>query len=338
MREIVVECVPGLRDVTRDEILRARPETVRFLTPYRKDDLLLVTSSADWKKELRTAVSLYERLNFNVPRPRALLGDQSFRTLLTAVQNIKTEDEFKSFSLHGAGNETSPFIRMSEKLANATGMFFSSGEADMVIRIIPAEVSGWDILIRLTRRPLTVRTWRVCQMDGAVNAAIASAMIALSSPSEKDIFLNLMAGSGTLMIERALASPFGKIIGGDIDSEALNCSRRNIIAAGLSEKVDLVWMDATATGLEESSADVICVDPPWGTHLGKNDDIRLLYLGLFREIERVLKRRGRALVLSAARVLVRDILKDSFPSLICKREIPVVQRGLSPVIFVIEKA
>ena len=82
-----------------------------------------------------------------------------------------------------------------------------------MLRVRKADIrrDGWEVLIRLTPRPLSAREWRVCNMEGALNATIAAAMIEMTDPSaRRPRVFNLMCGSGTLLIETTAACPGGR--------------------------------------------------------------------------------------------------------------------------------
>ena len=42
---------------------------------------------------------------------------------------------------------------------------------------------GWEVLVRLTPRPLTARPWRVCNWPGALNAVVAGIGSFVKSPN-----------------------------------------------------------------------------------------------------------------------------------------------------------
>src|SRR5207245_442476 len=69
---------------------------------------------------------------------------------------------------------------------------------------------------------------------GALNATIAAAMVRLVEPRRGDRFLNLMSGSGTLLVERLLLGGGAVAAGVDHDPEALAAATANASAAGLA--------------------------------------------------------------------------------------------------------
>ncbi|PZS02444.1 MAG: hypothetical protein DLM69_04080, partial [Candidatus Chloroheliales bacterium] len=89
---------------------------------------------------------------------------------------------------------------------------------------------GWEVLTRISPRPLVTRAWRVSNMPGALNATVAYAMVKLTKPRPDDVFLNLACGSGSLLIERLATVRARLAIGCDIDRAALNHAAANLAA------------------------------------------------------------------------------------------------------------
>ncbi|MCA9915294.1 MAG: hypothetical protein KC496_18200 [Anaerolineae bacterium] len=172
--------------------------------------------------QLQTVIAVYEVLSFDIPRPKALLGHQHLQRLLTTIAEIRDlhpEDAFQSFHIGAAGSGTSVMRRIQAELAQELSLPYHRYEGDLLLRIRrpPEDANGWQVLIRLTPRPLATRPWRVCNMKGALNASVAQAMIRLLQPSSADAFLNLASGSATLLIERAAWGSANQIVGYELD-------------------------------------------------------------------------------------------------------------------------
>src|SRR5262249_55630012 len=147
--------------------------------------------------------------------------------------------------------------------------------------------AGFDLLIRLTPRPLSARPWRKCNLPGALNATVARAMVGLTSPAPQDRFVNLTCGSATLMIERLALGPARLVLGGDRDPAALECARANLEAAGLAGQSSLARWDAGRLPLESTSVSVLCADLPYGMLMGSRRENAQLYPALLAEATRV---------------------------------------------------
>ena len=175
------------------------------------------------------------------------------------------------------------------------------------MRVRRAEKGGWEVLTRLTPRPLSARDWRVCNLPGGLNACLAVAMNDLAQVKPGERYLNAMCGSGTLLIEQALANKAERLVGVDLDAEALECARQNINAAGLSSLVVLKQADATALDLE-NSFDVVTADVPWGDTVGSHATNAALYPAFLAEMVRVTTPKARFVVLTHDLKLFKDVL------------------------------
>jgi tRNA (guanine6-N2)-methyltransferase len=208
---------------------------------------------------LRTVVAVYRVLDFAIPRPKALLGHQNFHRMvdtITAVAALHPPGAFRTFRFSAAGRDSSVFDRLRDDLAAETGLINAPDEADLLLRVRPSadRDRGWQVLVRLSPRPLATRDWRACDMPGALNASVAAAMVEMTNPRPDDAFFNPMCGSATLLVERLARMTADIAAGCDTDPDALACGRENVQAAGLGHKIDLFEMDATALDLPDGRA------------------------------------------------------------------------------------
>ncbi len=114
-------------------------------------------------------------------------------------------------------------VRWREMLAAETGLTDVADEGDLLIRLRrPLDgAEGWDVLIRLSPRPLSVRPWRACNLPGALNATVAHVMAGLTLPDSDDVVLNIACGSATLLIERLIEGPARIAMGCDTDPDGV---------------------------------------------------------------------------------------------------------------------
>jgi tRNA (guanine6-N2)-methyltransferase len=255
-------------------------------------------------KTLRTVVSVYRVLHFAVPRPKALLGHEHFSRLTRMVAELGRTERFASFRLSAAGSDSGVFTRFNALLAQETGLAHED-EGELLIRVRRAG-TGWDVLLRLTPRPLSARAWRVCNLSGGLNATLASAMLELAQLKPTDRLFNPMCGSGTLLVEAALHAPPARLVGCDHGEASLSCSAENLAAAGVS--AELLAADATATGLEAESFEVIVSDPPWGDAVGSHTGNTELYPALLQECARLAAPGARFVLLTHELKLFERVL------------------------------
>lgn len=344
LHQYEAEVAPGLESVTSQEIQT---------TQRRVSDLEITNGAvrfrhpADFQplSSLRTVNALYRVLTFDVPRPKALLGHQHFQRMVqTATEILQTypKGTFQTLSIDAAGSDSSVMQRVRNELADAVSLTPSADRGDLVIRIRPtADRTGWEALLRLSPRPLATRDWRVANFEGALNAAVAHAMIRLTNPSDSDGFLNLCAGSGTLLIERAAAGPATLIAGCDIAAPPLELARLNIDAAQAVSRISLFQADAGQLPLDSSSIDTIAVDLPFGQLVGSHQQNRQLYPAVLREIRRVLRPDSTATIITHEIRLFESLLnsegRQSPHSLSLQKVYKITLNGLHPRIYILRK-
>lgn len=337
------EVVTGLKHYATDELRRlfgnritlveaGRPEELPFHYDGGLADLLTV----------RQSLSLYLVRHFAVPRPQALLGHQHFTELLRLISTVRSlhpAGTFRTFKISAAGSSSSVFQRIRSELQQATGLTFDDDEADLVLRVRPAlvEPAGWDVLIRLSPRPLSARIWRVCDMLGALNAVIGAVMVEMTNPHPNDRVLNLMCGSGTLLIERLLRAPATAAGGCDIDLAALRCADANLRAAGVHTMTDVFEMDAARLQMPDACVDVLLADLPWGQLVGAHDINTTLYPAVLREAARIAAPGARAVFITHEIRLMDQVL-DACADLWAIQQVQrVFQGGLHPRIYVLAR-
>jgi SAM-dependent methyltransferase len=254
--------------------------------------------------ELRTVTSVQRRLTFDVPRPKALLGDASLRALGDELRRVRREAAapFHGLRIEAAGRDSAVMRRLRSALAEAAGLPDDAEEGDLQVRVRPgpggAREGGWEVLIRLTPRPLSARPWRVANLPGGLNACVAAAAWRWLGHDPGQRVLNAMCGSGTLLIERAAAGPAARLVGVDHDPRALDAARANLDAAGV--EAELLRADATAAPFPDGGFDVVAADPPWGDAVGDVRELQALYAALLREAARLTAPGGRALIVTHA--------------------------------------
>jgi len=336
--EIVVPA--GLEALARTEMQRI---TGLRLDPVHKDGVIGATMYGALQAlfQLRCVTSIYAVRRFAIPRPRALLGDEHLRAVLATIEMVRRlhpAGTFQTLFLSAAGAESSVLQRFKHELCTRLGLMPGGEDGDLLIRLRPApDRDGWEVLVRLTPRPLATRLWRVCNREGALSGPVAYAMAVLSKPRDNDRILNVGCGSGSLMIERLFAGSAARVIGCDTDSEALACARRNLAAAGFSNRVELYDWDACHLPLPSGSIDVVLADLPFGHLVGSHATNLTLYPALLAEAARVTRPGGRAVLISHEVRLMERLLAE-LPGWCIEQQLRVNLRGLYPRIFVLRRS
>ncbi|HEX6289088.1 MAG TPA: methyltransferase domain-containing protein [Herpetosiphonaceae bacterium] len=286
------EVIPGLEAIAADELQRRLRRHVT-IEAQAKEGLIPIRYGGDPAAllDLQTVLAVYECRRFAVPRPKALLGQSSFDTLLRMIADVRDlhpRGAFRTFRISAAGQESSVMLRLRDEIARATGLAYTPEEGDLLLRLRRSlgDAEGWDALLRLSPRPLSVRPWRVCNLPGALNASVAHAMALLSHPHPDDTVLNLCCGSGSLLIERLLAAPARIGVGCDIDPAALACARENVAASDV-QAIRLEAWDAGDLPTPDGWVDAILADLPFGQLVGSHATNTVLYPRILREAARV---------------------------------------------------
>lgn len=173
-----------------------------------------------------------------------------------------------------------------------------------------ANLIGFDFLcgVRLSPATLRHREYKQEHLPASLRPSVAAALVWLSKPQPRDIFLDPFCGTGTILIERALMGRHRLLLGGDRDEQALAAAAENI--GPRHKPCQLFQWEATHLPLAEKSVDVLVSNPPFGVQMGKPREIPALYQAFVREMARVLTPGGRAVLLSGQGELVLDLLQS----------------------------
>jgi tRNA (guanine6-N2)-methyltransferase len=268
---------------------------------------------------LRSVVAAYVVEAFEVPRPRALLGQANLDRLVDSAARIvhSQTEAFATLRVSAAGADSAVMARLKAELAARLRLEASESGGDLLLALRRSS-SGWEVLLRTTPRPLSARAWRVCDLPGALNAIAAHVLATLSQPRADETFVNIGCGSGTLLIERLALAPVARMIGYDIDPTAIACARRNVEASGFAASVELAACDATHMPLAPESVRTVVADLPFAMRMGTGRANAELYPALLAEARRVLTSDGRVVVVTTqhrlmARIIVEWDVETSVP-------------------------
>lgn len=304
--QVTLELLEGLAPFAEDELTATVP-TAEIVASEPTELRVEVDNPTDLLS-LRTVVAAYLAVDLDVRRPRALLSPEHLRTCVQAMadaQGMAKPARFDSFRLSAAGSDSPELMRFRAEVEHQTGLRDDPDEGDMLLRLrrspAPAErstasegppVSPWQLLVRLTPRPLSARSWRVANYPGALNATIASAVVATTNPTPQDRFIDLMCGSGTLVIERLALGKPSRLVAVDNSADALAAAKANQRAARFRGRVDFLHADALELAGtlgrreqpgEPSRFDRLVVNLPWGELIGDHTANEELYRGVLQE-------------------------------------------------------
>jgi tRNA (guanine6-N2)-methyltransferase len=208
---------------------------------------------------------------------------------------------------------------------------------DAHLEVWVAVVGEWAMIgIRLSGRKMRHRTYKEEHRPASLRPSLAAAMVALSQPGPEDRFCDPMCGAGTILAERALHGPYGELIGGDIDPEALQAAQLNLAnVRSAGDQVLHLW-DAESLPIRTGTLDAIVTNLPFGLQVGSHASNRQLYTSFFREMVRVLHPGARAVLLTSEKELVRDLLR-AHPELVREQELLIGVLGQAARIYVLRR-
>lgn len=190
----------------------------------------------------------------------------------------------------------------------------------------------FEVITTLSEREMIRPTRKL--RSTSLDWRVARAMTLCSNPKTNDVFVDPTCGSGTLLLDRMMIGPYEKLIGGDRDSKAVEIARRNLQGA---HHVYLYEWDATSMTIEDNSVTIVAANLPFGRRNGSHEANVHLYPELFKEIMRVLRVGGRAVLLTQEVKLLLDSLKPYKEKLSVELDLAVEMGGLTPHIICIKR-
>lgn len=190
-----------------------------------------------------------------------------------------------------------------------------------------AEVHGDDgyISIKLSSNDMAQRPYKQAHIPASLKPTLAYSMVRLSRPHPEDIFLDAMCGAGTILLERAFIKRYRYLIGGDVSTEALDATVTNF--GRQHQPRQFFHWDAQNLPLGSNTVDKIVCNLPFGETIGDVSGLTRLYRQCLTEYERVLRPRGRMVLLTSQNTLLEDILKQR-RSLRVTQKLTVDVRGM----------
>lgn len=154
--------------------------------------------------------------------------------------------------------------------------------------------------------------WR--HLPAALRPALAAAMVMLTNPAQEDVFLDPMAGSGTLAAERAAVEKFRTIYAGDNERAPYETLQENL--GTLPGDIRCERWDARKLPLADQSVDAAAVNLPFGKQVAAADTLPALYQGVLAELQRVLRPDGRLVVLVGDGAMLESARKAAASQLV----------------------
>ncbi|KAG0084404.1 THUMP domain-containing protein 3 [Podila epicladia] len=189
--------------------------------------------------------------------------------------------------------------------------------------------------------------YRYRPVDGrtSLKIEIAYTLLAMAGPTTGDIVLDVCAGVGTIPIVGAIHFPGSFFAGSEIVPSNIDKAAEN--ARGMKAKVEetkggkpshsqpsLFMGDAKAVCWRSGTVDLIVSDLPWGQRESSHVSNCKLYPKLVKQVIRLLRVGGRAVLVTGERKLLQrqldSVFAKPFLQVVQKREITI---GFSVMVF-----
>lgn len=323
----------GLETIAREELSQRFAETGHLKILERKPQRILFEYTGNPREllSLRTAENLFLILK-RVPkmtRSRSSLAALSsslarfnFKEMFECCRQVgikvRKRTPFRVTSrLSGKRNfRRLDLQRVIERVLLERGWYLASSKSALDVW---AEVHGDDgyISIKLSPNDMAQRPYKQVHIPASLKPTLAYSMVRLSRPHPEDVFLDAMCGAGTILLERAFMGRYRYLIGGDISTDALDATVVNF--GRQHQPRQFFHWDARTLPLRANTVDKIVCNLPFGETIGNVSQLTNLYRHCLREYERVLRPRGRMVLLTSQHMLLEDELKQ-------RRSLRVTQR------------
>jgi tRNA (guanine6-N2)-methyltransferase len=333
-----IEFLSGLSDLVLIEISQRFGRGSYQLHAPGKSEVTL-TTSLSWQEllELRSAKNVFVAIKIPGRRPSGFFGpdvQQALISLLGRLRNFWGES-VKSFRFSAPGDDSELMLSVREKLQELVGLPYDQEQGDLLIRFLPGEQGeDWKLLIRLSARPLSVRSWKTVDYPGALDPTLASALFRLM-PTRYRI-LDLCSGSGTFPIEAATYWPKAYCVGVDQEDRLRAVAEEHAGLAGVASRCRFLTADSRALPDLGKAFDCIVANLPWGERHGSRETNAALYQELLKGAEGQLQPNGFMLFVTQDSGAFEEVLNQS-PHLRLVHRRQVEQGGFHPHIFLLQQ-
>ncbi|HWC81486.1 MAG TPA: methyltransferase domain-containing protein [Pseudonocardiaceae bacterium] len=173
----------------------------------------------------------------------------------------------------------------------------------------------------------------LARIPASTTPLVAAVMLALAKVRAGNVVYDPFCGAGTLLVETAAQAALARVLGSDHERRALTAAAQN---RPLVPGAFLARADAAALPVATDSIDRIVSNLPFGKRVGSHAANEVLYPAFLRELDRVLRLDGRAVLLTEDKQLFRRSV-EATPRIRLVREVPLATGGLHPTAYVLER-
>jgi 23S rRNA G2445 N2-methylase RlmL len=195
-----------------------------------------------------------------------------------------------------------------------------AAESDFTVRLALSGESV-DVALRLPRKPLHRRPWKLDTGPGTLHPPLAAALALIGgvstdahpvTPAESAALrtaLDPFCGDGTVAIEAALAAPGVTVAAADLDSARLLNARANSVRAGVAARTQFARADAGRAAWRADRFDLLVTNPPWNRAVGAAGALTEGLAPFWRTAPRLLTGRGRICTVADAELDIPALLR-----------------------------
>jgi tRNA (guanine6-N2)-methyltransferase len=289
---IIARSVHGLEWVCAGEVSHAGADVSSVRLSRRQVDFE-IGPGASWLLGLRTADDVFVRLadidgvggrKADLPALGQAAAALDWPRVLDCIRTVRDLPEHGSFDVVAGIEGRRSYNRFAVErsiglaIAPVLGATFvdrdegarAGADSDCTVR---AFVRGDEvsIAVRLARKPLHRRGYKVSTGPGTLHPPVAAALVAVGAPAAGTL-ADPFCGDGTIAIEAALARPQLRITASDVDPVRVRNARDNAARAG----VDIGARHADAGVFADTVTDVnaIITNPPWSQTVRPGGQLR----------------------------------------------------------------
>mgnify|MGYP005846559725 CR=1 FL=1 len=214
---------------------------------------------------------------------------------------LTDEEEIKyRFSFKKSTNKEILLLMLetARKETKGFGLIDSPSNYDLEL-IFDTDSDSSSLFIKPSFYKDTRFVYRKKDVPASINPVVASCLVRLVHSKAEGVTFDPTCGSGTLLIERALLDGRIRLIGLDINKEAVIAAKANIKAAMLTDRIQVSRGDAS--DLEKwPQCDEVIANLPFGIRTRREEtDLERLYHDIISNIAVRLRPSGKALLYSS---------------------------------------
>ncbi|GIG65180.1 methyltransferase domain-containing protein [Phytomonospora endophytica] len=176
------------------------------------------------------------------------------------------------------------------------------------------------------------RFGELTRAPASTNPVVAAVMVRLAKIEPGQVVLDPCCGAGTLLVTAGQMADPGVLLGGDLRDRWAMASQENLAARRVPGLA--LMADATMLPLPDASVDRVVANLPFGKRIGSHADNQRLYPLMLRELRRVLRPKGRAVLLTEDKRLFTQSVQRTHGLRVVK-EIEFTRPGAHPSAYVV---